>query len=576
MDFKRLLIIIILSCSLFSCSKEFLDKKPLSEVTGENFFITASDLNLYTKGFYKMFPQTSIYSGDSKADNIVENMLSTEMRGARIVPTSGGGWDWGYLRDINYFLENYDNGDDEAAKAHHSGIAHFFRAYFYFEKVKRFGDVPFYDYSIEPGDEEALYKARDSRQFVVDRILEDLDYAIENLKEEQNVYEITKYSALALKARVGLYEGTYEKYRGTDGYEKFLLAAVEASEELIDNSPYALYNTGNPEDDYGELFNSHDAVSTEIILARKHDDALNVNHNANYYTTTGSYGMPGMPKEVINSYLLRDGSRFTDQPNYNQIFFTEEVKNRDPRLAQTIVTPGYTRLGQTTELSPNMGATVTGYQLIKFVTEPAHDTYSESIVDLPLFRYGETLLIYAEAKAELGNITQEDLDKSVNKLRARVDMPPMSLELLTNNPDPFLLEQYPNVSSNKAIILEIRRERRIELYMENFRWDDVVRWEVGSTLLEPLRGMYFPGPGEYDLTGNGDVDVVLYEGEEPARTAGIQYYKLNSDIILDDNGLIQPHPDSNLKFNKERGYLYPLPRLELQLNSNLIQNPGWE
>lgn len=575
MNFKYLLLTLIIGFSVVSCSKDFLDKEPLSEVTGENFFITASDLNLYTKGFYKMFPQTSIYEGDSRADNIVENMLSTIMRGARTVPTTGGGWDWGYLRDINYFLANYDKGSDEAAKQHYSGLARFFRAYFYFEKVKRFGDVPWYDQPIAP-DDEALYKGRDSRQFITDKIMEDLNYAIDNLKEEQDVYKITKYTALALKARVGLYEGTFEKYRGIDGYKKYLNAAVEASEELIDNSPYRVYSTGNPEKDYGKLFNSHDAIGTEIILARRHDDALNVNHNANYYTTTGSYGMPGMPKEMINSYLNRDGSRFTDQPNYNQIFFTEEVKNRDPRLSQTIVTPGYTRLGQSTELAPNLGATVTGYQLIKFVTEPAHDTFSESIVDLPLFRFGETLLIYAEAKAELGTLTQADLDKSINLLRARVDMSPINLEYSNSNPDSFLIEQYPNVTENKGIILEIRRERRIELYMENFRWDDVVRWEAGHTLLEPLRGMYFPGPGKYDLTGEGNVDVVLYKGEEPNKASGVQYYKLGSDIILDENGLIKPHPDSNLRFDESRGYLYPLPRLELQLNPNLTQNPGWE
>jgi len=577
MNFKRLLIITAIGLSLSSCSDDFLEKEPLSEVTAENFFTTASDLELYTNGFYRMFPHTSIYNGDAKADNIVENILSEEMRGARIIPTSGGGWDWEYLRDINFFLQNYEKGDNEAAKQHYGGVARFFRAYFYFDKLKRFGEVPWYATTIDPTDDEALQKPRDSRQFIVDKIMEDLNWAIENMNAEQQVYEITKYTALALKARVGLYEGTYEKYRGIDGYEKYLEAAIEASEELINNSPYTVYSTGNPQEDYLNLFNSHAAIGSEIILARQYYEPLNVNHNVNYYTTTGSYGMPGMPKDMVNSYLYQDGSRFTDQENYNQIFFTKEIANRDPRLSQTIVTPGYTRLGQSIELDPNLGATVTGYQIIKYVTEPEYDTYSQSITDLPLFRFGEVLLIYAEAKSELGTLVQEDLDKSINLLRARVGMPGLSLEMANNNEDPFLVDQYPDVDgTNKGIILEIRRERRIELYMENFRWDDIVRWKAAHALTAPLRGMYFPGPGEYDLTEDGAVNVVLYEGDKPTnQVAGVQYYKLGADIVLDENGLVMPHPDNNLNFDENRGYLYPIPRIELQLNPNLEQNPGW-
>lgn len=577
MNFKHIILALVISISLFSCSKDFLDKEPLSEVTAENFFKTASDLELYTNGFYRMFPHTSIYDGDSKADNIVENILSDEMRGTRIVPTSGGGWDWEYLRDINFFLEHYEKGNDEAAQKHYGGVARFFRAYFYFDKLKRFGAVPWYSKTIDPTNKEELQKPRDSRQFVVDKILEDLNWAIQNMNAEQTVYKISKYTALALKSRVGLYEGTYEKYRGIEGYKKYLKASIKASEELIKNSPYSVYNTGSPEKDYLHLFNSHAAIGGSIILARQYLGEFNINHNVNYYTTTGSYGMPGMPKDLVNSYLNLDGTRFTDQENFNQIPFAEEVSNRDPRLAQTIRTPGYTRKGQSIELAPNLGATVTGYQLIKYVTEPEYDTNSESITDLPLFRFGETLLNYAEAKAELGILTQQDLDQSVNLLRARVGMPNLSLEWANANPDPYLINQYPNVtSSNKGVILEIRRERRIELYMENFRWDDVVRWKAGHALVAPLHGMYFPGPGEYDLTKDGKIDVALYVGEEPTnQTAGVQYYELGEDIILDGNGLITPHPNFDRAFD-DYEYLYPIPRIELQLNPNLAQNPGWK
>ena len=578
MKVKHILAGLLVATSISSCSDDFLDKQPLSEITAETFFNTASDLQLYTNGFYRMWPSTSIYNGEASTDNIIQTELSEEMRGARLVPTTGGGWNWEYLRDINFFLQEYEKSDDEAAKAHYGGVARFFRARFYFDKFQRFGALPWYDAPIAPDDTEALTKPRDSRQYVVDKMLEDLDWAIENLNEEQNTYEVTKYTALALKSRIGLYEGTYEKYRGIDGYEKYLEASVAASTALIEDSPYQIYSTGNPEQDYLELFNSHDANETEVILARAYSEDLNIGHNVNYYTTTSSYGRPGMPKDLVNSYLNADGTRFTDRAGYNQLSFTEEVQNRDPRLAQTIRTPGYTRKGQSIELAPNLGATVTGYQIIKYVTEPVYDTNGQSITDLPIYRFGEVLLNYAEAKAELGTLSQEDLNNSINLLRQRVGMPDLNLDTANAAPDSFMAAQYPNVTgANTGVILEIRRERRIELYMENFRWDDVVRWKAGQTLTQPIRGLYFPGPGEYDLTGDGAINVVLYEGERPANPiSGIQYYRLDSDFTLDMNGLIDPHPDfNNRSFDENKDYLYPIPRIELQLNPNLEQNPGW-
>ncbi|SFC05737.1 Starch-binding associating with outer membrane [Zunongwangia mangrovi] len=573
------ILFILLIATLFGCSDDLLNKEPLSDVTEDNFFTKASDLQLYTNGFYRMLPSISIYNGDNRAGNILETTLSEEMRSARTIPTTGGGWDWGYLRDINYFLENYQRGDDAAAIAHYGGVARFFRAYFYFDKLKRFGAVPYYDYTIDPDDEESLQKPRDSRQFIVDKILEDLDIAIEDLNEEQQTYTVTKYTALALKSRVGLYEGIYEKYRGISGYETYLQASIDASEELMNNSPYGVYSSGNPNTDYLNLFNEHDVNGAEVIMSREFTRDIDVTHNVNYYTTTSSYGRPGMPKDLVNTYLNADGTRFTDQPNYNQIFFTEEVANRDPRLSQTIRTPGYTRKGQTQELPPNLGATVTGYQIIKYVTEPQYDTNEQSITDLPIFRFGEILLNFAEAKAELGTATQADIDNSINLLRDRVAMPHLSITEVNNDPDPYMQDQYPQVNgSNNGLILEIRRERRIELYMENFFWDDIVRWEAGQFITRPLRGLYVPGPGEYDFEGDGDTDVVFYEGDAPGnQVEGIQYLRLGSDVYLSANNLIDPQPNfNNRSFDENRDYLYPIPRIELQLNPNLEQNPGWE
>lgn len=331
--------------------------------------------------------------------------------------------------------------------------------------VKNFGDVPWYDKTMEADDED-LYKARDSRQYVVDRILEDLDWAIANMGDGKYVYEISKYTALALKSRVGLFEGTLEKYHGIAGYETYLEASVEASEELME-SGYTLYSTGNPSSDYGDLFRAEAAESSEVILAREYTEPLVNGHRANYYTLTASQGTPGMPKFVANSYLNADGSRFTDQADYNGKSFAEEASGRDPRLSQTIRTPGYMRVGQSTELAPDLSFTITGYHITKYVTDAGSDGINQNTNDLPVFRFAEVLLNYAEAKAELGTATQEDMDRSIGLLRARVGMPGLSVADANADPDAYQEMFYPNVTGgDKGLILEIRRERRVELYME--------------------------------------------------------------------------------------------------------------
>lgn len=569
------------SLLLVNCSDDYLDKNPISDVSEDSFFTTSSDLQLYTNGLYILLPNSSvrneIFITDSQCGEVVHNTLSDLMTSSRLVPTTGGGWSWGNLREINYFLENYEKCEDETAKNRYGGVARFFRAYFYFNMVKDFGDVPWYDKTMEADDED-LYKARDDRQFVVDRILEDLDWAIANMDDQQYPYEVSKYTALALKSRVALFEGTFDKYHGIPGYEKYLQAAVDASQVLMENSPYGLYSTGNPDTDYANLFRAESAEPTEVILAREYTVPLVNGHRANYYTLSGSQGTPGMPKTVANSYLNVDGSRFTDQSDYNAISFPEETTDRDPRLSQTIRTPGYTRVGQSEGLAPDLSYTITGYHITKYVTDPGSDGINQNTNDLPVFRFAEVLLNYAEAKAELGTATQEDMERSIGLLRARVGMPGLSIVEANANPDAYQEMFYPNVTgANKGLILEIRRERRVELYMEGHRWNDVRRWKAGQSLTLPLRGIYLPGPGEYDLDDNGEIDTVLYEGELPGgQIEGAKYFQLGADVHLTTENLIDPLPEFNIRtFNENKDYLLPIPIQELQLNTNLTQNPNW-
>lgn len=583
MKIKNLYKLGIFACLGISCMGcTDMEQYPLDAISPNTFFNTSNDLKLYTNSFYNMLPGAEgIYN--EAIDNIVKQDLAEELQGGsrRIVPASGGGWSWGNLRNINFYLQNSPQCKDENARNRYDAVARFFRAYFYLDKVQRFGDVPWYSTVISDQDWDKMRLPRTPRAEIMDSILADVDFAVEYLPATKTVNEISKWTALALKSRICLFEGTFRKYHtelNLPGYELFLDEAATASQYIMNESGYKLFDTGHPESDYLNLFASLDAKSEEVILARSFSDALQVYHNLNYYTMTASYGRPGLEKRLVNSYLMKDGKRFTDIEGYDKMEFYEEMQNRDPRLAQTVRTPGYTRIGESKELVPEFGSTVTGYQLIKFVAGPQYDTYNKSINDMPIFRYAEILLNFAEAKAEKGTLTQTDINNSINLIRKRAGIPDLDMAAANANPDPYQADLYKQVKgANQGIILEIRRERRIELVMENYRWNDILRWKEGQTLTEPFRGMYFPAPGCYDLDKNGTIDVCLYNGTKPDAGKNVQYLKLGGDITLEngESGHIVINPHLPKVWDEKRDYFYPIPINERNLNKNLTQNPGW-
>lgn len=589
---KRLTILAItLSVGLSACTA--LDKAPLSKISQYDYFKNETDLQLFTNPFYNNLLDKNPY--DDQSDLIVNQTLSDLILGGnkRTVPNSGGGWSWTDLRRMNTLLKYSDQCANKDAVAKYNALTKFFRAFFYFEKVKRFGDVPWYDQELGSTD-AALQNPRDSRELIMTKMIEDVDEAIATLTPNISTYRVNRWAALALKAQFCLYEGTYRKYHGLTleghDYTYYLDLAAKAAKELIDDGPYKLYKTGNPEKDYLTLFAQEDASPEEYILAIKFDYGLGIYHNATAFTLVPTQGRPGYTKKMINMYLMKDGTAFTDRTDgWQTLSFNDEMKDRDPRLAQSVRTPGYTRIGKTDVLAPDFGVSVTGYQPIKFVQDPTAsggnvDRNDRSTCDIPVYRYAEVLLNYAEAKAELGTLTQEDLEISVNKIRERAGMPDLDMAEANANPDRYLSSAeygYTNVTgNNKGVILEIRRERAVELMQEGFRFDDLARWKAGYCIDQELLGMYFKGPGEYDLSGNGKTDLILYENgtEKPKAGDGVQVYELGKEIFLTGGtrGYLNYHKDiTRTKFNEERDYLYPIPINERSLNKNLTQNPGW-
>ena len=575
------------------CS-DMLDEYPLDAISPETYYNNADELRSATNQFYGMFPGAASGYTES-ADVVCIFNLPAEVQGIRTVPTSGGGWNWEYLRAVNFYLSHSVRCDDVDAREHFDGIARFFRAYFYFEKVKRFGEVPWFDRELSSTDPE-LFRPRDSRDFIMDKILDDLTYAINNISDKKDLYNVTHWTALALKSRICLFEGTFRKYHGIPGYEKFLNECATASKLFIDNAPYAIYQTGAQP--YRDLFSSMNAIEEEVILARDYDRSQNVMHEANANTLSPTYGRPGMNKKIVNSYLMTNGDRFTDQPGYETMQYYDEMQNRDPRLTQTVVGPGYMRINSDAVSSPNFGASTTGYQIIKWVTDASGDGYMGSSNDYILFRAAEVYLNYAEAKAELGTLTQEDLEISIKKIRDRVGMPNIDMLAANANPDPYLcaLESgYQNVTGpNKGVILEIRRERTIELLLEGFRYYDIIRWKEGKVFEQPYKGMYFPGltqgsgDNRYDVFDMNDgtvgdkekVDICIYTGKKPSVKNIRKFYKLGDEFVLTDgdkgNIICHDIEKEPRQWNEERDYFFPIPTTERSLtNGALTQNPGW-
>lgn len=583
----KILGFLIVGSIVASCNDSFMDRYPMAEVSPENSFKTARDLELYTNGFYENLPEIkSIIEKDLVTDNVLYTNIPVEQRSNdRVVPSDvgSGGWSWGTLRTINLFFDHYKQCTDLVARDKYEGIARFFRAWFYFDKVKRFGDVPWYETVIQTSDVDLLYKSRDSREFVVDKIVADLELAIEKLDSKRASDQINCWTALSLLSRVCLYEGTYRKYHtelNLQGADVLLEKAYKAAERVMNESGYKVYSTGNEDTDYRDLFAANDLHEEEVILGRRYSLILNKMHNINYYLTSRTQKDIGLTKEFVDSYLLQsNGKPFTSKTGYATMNFYEEMQNRDKRLAQTIRSVGYRRIGGDAILLPDFAAAITGYQVSKFVSDVSQDGDGASYQDIAIIRYAEVLLNYAEAKAELGLLTQDDIDKSIKLIRNRVGMPNLNMSDANQSPDVIMAATYPNVTgANKGVLLEIRRERRIELALEGFRWDDLVRWKAGKLLEPHFIGMYFPSLGEFDLDNDGKKDLLLYEeGKEPQSSVS-QKVKIGGVIQLTegDKGYLIGFKDSKKKFDEERDYLYPIPMGDLLLNENLIQNPRWQ
>lgn len=573
----RAILTCILAVTIISCEKDFLEKKPLDQISSEIYFKKITDLELYMNQFYQReydileYGSTSvnnysqlIFLADVDSDNLIDLSYDSRLHGTRVVPSSGGEYNFENVRRINYFFDNYRKcQDDFDTYKHYVGEAHFFRALIYFQLVQEFGDVPWFDKVLTTNSPE-LYDPRTPRNIVVDNIVADLDSAATYMDEQSRDggNRLDRWSALTLQSRVALYEGTWEKYHNGTVFgvanpdpDKYLTKAAQAALEVINSGRFSIYSTGNPDEDYYNFFNIHDySGNPEVILWKRFDKSQGI---TNFRMILGEWPRGhGITKALADSYLSADGLPITVSPLFQGHGSIQAVStDRDPRFKQTIFTPDapYRVGGETNETWSEMYnklytteefSTPTAYVIRKGYSYDLniHD-YNGEDEPIILYDYAEVLLNYAEAKAELGTITQEDIDISIKHLRDRVGMPNLVLTSITADPS----WEFPALS---PVINEVRRERRVELALVGFRWHDIARWAAADELIA---------------------------GKRPK---GSQF---GSSIPLnpfpdDANGFMDPYLPSapnGYGFKLDRDYLSPLPQSELTLNPKLKQNPGW-
>lgn len=531
-------IFLIFSIILFAGCSDFLNRDPLTTISPGTFWKTENDLRMSLNYLYQNMDRS--YTLDNQTIDCFANVGNNVSSGTLTPSNTDNVWVKAYqmIRITNDFMENYQNAEvSDEIKNRYVGEALFFRSYFYFNLIKRFGDVPLTLSTLDL-DSSELYGERTKVSVILDQILEDLDNAEKYLPlkndMKKDVGRITKGAVQALTSRVALYFGTYYKFHKGADYNSLLKTAKEASKRLIDSNQYELF------DDYRDLFLMPGVDSSEHILSFRYSEDAN-SYNQRIRGVIVDF-IQDPTKHIADAFLCKDGLPIgKSKYSVEYLPLGKEFENRDPRMALTIWKPGDSFRGS--PFVPNLSnQTRTGYMFKKYGDENSF-TEQRSYIHEILIRYAEVLLMYAESTYELNDeISDADLDISINKLRGRFDNHIDKLPRLTND---FVNKNQLDMQE------EIRRERRVELVSESFRYDDLIRWKTAEKELpQEILGAMF--------------DPTTYNTIIPGK-----------DITLNADGFIVVQSGQSRSFDVKKNYLFPLPLREVSLNKNLVQNPKW-
>lgn len=579
----------------FSSCSDFLDREPITKPEAGNFLTGAIQVENYINGLYMPLPSFSkfglgVRSEEKNSDNIIAEKYDARLHGQNNQFSGASDWQTGYqnLRKVNYFFHNYkvpeaqENEDVLSLK----GEAYFLRAYWHFDLLKKFGSIPVMDaFWDENATIAGLQIPAKTRNEVARFILSDLVEA-KNLLHSRGKYSgirINKEAAMVLAMNVALYEGTWEKYHSSDDFASstnesnyFLGEVINWGNELF-GCGIDLYKTRqNPGDAFAALFNSKDLSGMgEVLLWRKYSSDEGVFHDVNGNLKAGvvdSEGAAGITQSLVDNYLNADGT-FIDPTNEKFKDFKETFEGRDPRLIQTVMNEGakfasattatpmhleeYTDEKKNTISPPKLAGdgntrSLTGYHIRLGIDTTFVSGNGETA--LPIIRYAEGLLAYAEAAAELEMWSDDIANKTLKALRERAGVKYLAPAKDANFTD-FGYTLTP-------VLQEIRRERRSELALQGFRLDDLMRWKADKLIVGKR------GKGAYV----GD-ESILFKSYSPDNQK-----RIRERLTLDDNKWADPMAGtlpSGYQFHADRDYLLPIPPSELELNKKLKQNPKW-
>lgn len=579
----------------FSSCSDFLDREPITKPEAGNFLTGAIQVENYINGLYMTLPSFSkfglgVRSEEKNSDNIIAEKYDARLHGQNNQFSGASDWQTGYqnLRKVNYFFHNYkvpeaqENEDVLSLK----GEAYFLRAYWHFDLLKKFGSIPVMDaFWDENATIAGLQIPAKTRNEVARFILSDLVEA-KNLLHSRGKYSgirINKEAAMVLAMNVALYEGTWEKYHSSDDFASstnesnyFLGEVINWGNELF-GCGIDLYKTGqNPGDAFAALFNSKDLSGMgEVLLWRKYSSDEGVFHDVNGNLKAGvvdSEGAAGITQSLVDNYLNADRT-FIDPTNEKFKDFKETFEGRDPRLIQTVMNEGakfasattatpmhleeYTDEKKNTISPPKLAGdgntrSLTGYHIRLGIDTTFVSGNGETA--LPIIRYAEGLLAYAEAAAGLEMWSDDIANKTLKALRERAGVKYLAPAKDANFTD-FGYTLTP-------VLQEIRRERRSELALQGFRLDDLMRWKADKLIVGKC------GKGAYV----GD-ESILFKSYSPDNQK-----RIRERLTLDDNKWADPMAGtlpSGYQFHADRDYLLPIPPSELELNKKLKQNPKW-
>ncbi len=618
------ILLLVLTISLSGCKKDFLERAPLDNMSDATFFSAPNDLKVYVNSFYPLFPRYHFQSSfDGPTNMVVEansdiSITSTGPSSALLqrgsngqAPLTNGSWttNFTWIRRANYFLTNYQRVNPSIETRQFAGEGFFFRAWVYYNMLVLFGDVPIFTTVLNTESPE-LYKQRDSRYDVANFIIKDLDSAINNLGWKNTSFagggRVNKEAAIVMKARVALFEGSWERYHsrkntpykvsGKTG-DDFLKLIEPAMLELITRQGTTLFTTGGPYNEaYNQLFSQKDCSATAgVFLYRVYDATQIVGHNFFDNVVDALYTAP---RNMMEAYLDKQGKpQSISALPLDQKSLVNLAINLDPRFRQTIWTPDrgpqnkiigldkqalpsrYPMINNT--FSSNFA--IAGLRLWKGAILDANEWRNGSTDDV-LIRYEEGLLALAEAKAMLGTLTQSDLDKTVNLIRSRVGMASMQMSAV-NGWSVIYARNKSFDPTESNLVNEIRRERLVELCYEGHRVNDLKRWAVYDDVMNGFKPQGAHFKEFFDYFNN--TTLLMADGfnaSDAARCKLTQGVNFN----IDADGYINPF-FKNPEFNSAgagyfvepgRSYLSPVPRAEIDLYKQkadiiLTQNPGW-